>query len=391
MAAFFFKLRSISIFLIFFFLLFSVSCNAAALGINYGQVANDLPSPDQVLRLLASLKVAKVRIYDTNPLVLSAFSDSGIDLIITAPNDAVAQLAVPAQALQWVSSNIVPYLPGTKISCIAVGNEVFTTGDPALMASLVPAMAGLRQALVRLGLDSVIHVSTANSLAVLSDSYPPSLGSFKPELTGLLAPLLRFLAETGSPFLINAYPYFAYRDDPQRIPLDFVLFSSGEVIDPNTGLRYDNMLYAQVDAVIFAISRFGFGKIEVRVSETGWPSKGDDDEIGATVENARIYNRNLVARQLENEGTPARPAVRLEVYLFALFNEDLKPGPTSERNYGLYRPDGTMAYNVGLSPAATSTASVSTLNSSAPQVRWYALLVCHMYENYWSKISNINY
>lgn len=123
-----------------------------------------------------------------------------------------------------------------------------------------------------------------------------------------------------------------------------------------------------MDAVIFAIARFGFGDVEVRVAETGWPSKGDDEEAGATVQNAMIYNRNLVARQLENEGTPLRPRPRLEVYLFALFNEDLKPGPTSERNYGLYQPDGTMAYNVGLS-AATSTASVSAINSAASRVR----------------------
>ena len=108
------------------------------------------------------------------------------------------------------------------------------------------------------------------------------------------------------------------------------------------------MLYAQVDAVIYAITRMGFGGIDVQVFETGWPSKGDLDEIGATLENAATYNGNLMRRQLKNEGTHLRPNMRLEVYLFALFNEDLKPGPTSERNYGLYQPNGTMCYSVGL-------------------------------------------
>ncbi|KAH0466952.1 hypothetical protein IEQ34_004190 [Dendrobium chrysotoxum] len=361
--------KQITVPFIIVFILFSsefgIVKQVSALGINYGQVANNLPSPEHVLRLLSSLHVSKTRIYDTNPKVLSAFANSSIELIVTVPNEAVAGLADPAQAADWITTNISPFLPYTKITGIAVGNEVFTCQDSVLMDNVVDAMMGLHQGLVGLGLDSVIHVSTASSLAVLANSYPPSLGSFRPELAELIGPLLRFLSVTGSPFWINAYPYFAYKDDPERVPLDYVLFNSGAgMVDPNTGLKYDNMLYAQVDAVIFAIARFGYGGIEVRVSETGWPSKGDDDEMGATVENAMIYNRNLVARQLENEGTPLRPKARLEVYLFALFNENLKPGPTSERNYGLYQPDGSMAYNVGLS-SATSTASVSDINSSA--------------------------
>ncbi|KAG1335208.1 putative Glucan endo-1,3-beta-glucosidase 11 [Cocos nucifera] len=264
-------------------------------------------------------------------------------------------------------TNIKPYFPATRISGIAVGNEVFTSNDTALTSSLVPAMVSIHAALVQLGLDSYVHISTANSLAVLKNSYPPSFGSFRPELANLLLPFLQFLAETNSPFWINAYPYFAYKDDPNRVPLDYVLLNPNQgMVDPYTKLQYDNMLYAQVDAVVFAIARMGYGNVEVRVSETGWPSKGDPNEIGANIENARAYNRNLLMRQMRNQGTPCRPNQRLEVYLFALFNEDMKPGPTSERNYGLYQPDLTMAYNVGLG-TVTSTASV-TLVSSATRV-----------------------
>ncbi|KAK8618581.1 hypothetical protein V6N13_132568 [Hibiscus sabdariffa] len=93
---------------------------------------------------------------------------------------------------------------------------------------------------------------------------------------------------------------------------------------------------------------------------------------GATPANAAVYNRNLLRRQMKKEGTPLRPNTRLEVYLFALFNEDMKPGPTSERNYGLFEPDGTIAYNVGLS-ALSTTPSTSTssffLTSSADKVK----------------------
>ncbi|URE44624.1 hypothetical protein MUK42_31661 [Musa troglodytarum] len=344
------------------------------LGSNYGQVANNLPSPEQVRLLLTSLRITKTRIYDTNPGVLTAFANTGIDLIVTVPNEAVGMMMDPRQALQWVMTNVQPYFPATKITGISVGNEVYTSDDPTLMSNLVPALLSIHSALVQLGLDSYNHVSTANS-AVLENSYPPSMGSFKPEMANLVVPFLQFLAATKSPFWINAYPYFAYKDSPAKVSLDYVLFKRTQ-----GWLRYDNMLYAQVDAVIFAIARLGYGGVEVRVSETGWPSKGDPNEVGATVENARAYNRNLLLRQIRSEGTPVRPNQRLEVYLFALFNEDMKPGPTSERNYGLYQPDGTMVYNVGLA-ALTSSASVSLTSSATRDMRkevgslWYWILM----------------
>ncbi|XP_062016551.1 glucan endo-1,3-beta-glucosidase 14 [Rosa rugosa] len=355
-------------------LCFSELQGVTSLGINYGQLGNNLLEPQKVLDLLSSLKVTKARIYDTNPQVLTAFANSGVELMVTIENAMLGQLMNPQAALQWVNAHIKPYVPATKISSIAVGNEVFTDDDTTvLLDNLVPAMVSIQAALTQLGLDSNIKVSTPCSLAVLEESYPPSAGSFKTEVAGVMSQLLQFLQTTKAPFWINAYPYFAYKDSPNKISLDYVLFNPNSgMIDPYTKLHYDNMLYAQVDAAIFAMARLGFNGIEVKVSETGWPSKGDANEIGATLQNAAIYNRNLLRRQLENEGTPLRPRMRLEIYVFALFNENMKPGPTSERNYGLFQPDGTMAYNVGLSAlsttsttSSTSTASISDLTSSA--------------------------
>ncbi|KAG8637436.1 glucan endo-1,3-beta-glucosidase 11 [Manihot esculenta] len=354
--------------MVHFFLLFSLAFSdgvlqrVASLGINYGQVANNLPAPEQVLELLTSLKLTKARIYDTNPQVLKAFAHSNVELIVTVENQMLPVLMDPQQAFQWVSTQIRPYYPATRITGIAVGNEVFTDDDTSLLAYLVPAIVSIHGALVQLGINN-IQVSTPNSLAVLAQSFPPSAGSFKSEVSGAMSQYLQFLSSTKSPFWINAYPYFAYKDDPNRVSLDYVLFNPNSgMIDPYTKLHYDNMLYAQVDAIIFAMARLGYNGIEIRVSETGWPSKGDPDEIGATIENAAAYNRNLLRRQLENEGTPLRPNMRLEVYLFALFNEDMKPGPTSERNYGLYQPDCTMAYNVGLSALSGSSASSASIS-----------------------------
>ncbi|KAH6771226.1 Glycosyl hydrolase superfamily protein [Perilla frutescens var. hirtella] len=218
-----------------------------SLGINYGQVGNNLPPPERALDLLHALWLTKARIYDTNPQILAAFANSNVELIVTVENEMISTLMDPNQALQWVMTCIKPYVPATKITGITVGNEIFTGSDTTLISYLVPAMVIIHAALVRFELNRFIHVLTPSSLAVLQESYPPSTGSFRPELS-------RFLAATKAPFWINAYPYFTYQSNPDRIPLEYVLFDPNPgVLDPYMKLHYDNMLYAQVDAVIFAM------------------------------------------------------------------------------------------------------------------------------------------
>ena len=84
------------------------------------------------------------------------------------------------------------------------------------------------------------------------------------------------------------------------------------------------------------------------VAETGWPYKGDSNEVGTSIENAKAFNGNLIARLRSMVGTPLMPGKSIDTYLFALYDEDLKPGPTSERSFGLFKPDLTMTYDVGL-------------------------------------------
>ncbi|XP_031495923.1 glucan endo-1,3-beta-glucosidase 14-like [Nymphaea colorata] len=346
---------------------FSATASPPAVGINYGQLGNNLPSPDRVVGLLQSINVSKVKLYDSDPQVLHAFRNTSIEFVIGIPNDDVGKMTDPAKAYAWVKANVLAYLPQTRVSCITVGNEVLTGNDSSLIQNLVPAMQNVYNALRTLRLANKVQVTTAHSLAVLQSSYPPSTSSFRQDLVKPLRPLLDFHARTGSPFLINAYPFFAYMGDPKNVPLDYVLFqpNAGNT-DPNTGLHYDNMLFAQIDAVHSALEAEGHHNLTVKVSETGWPSKGDAQEVGATPGNARAYNGNLMKIAAQRKGTPKRPNSPLEVYVFALFNENMKPGPTSERNYGLFKPDGTPSYAVGLDSARLGSASPPADQSPTP-------------------------
>ncbi|KAG8064399.1 hypothetical protein GUJ93_ZPchr0004g38883 [Zizania palustris] len=295
------------------------------------------------------MQISKVKLYDADQNVLSAFLDTGVEFVVGIGNENVSAMMDPAAAQAWVQQHVRPYLPSARITCIAVGNEVLKGNDTALKGNLLPAMQSVYQAVVALGLQGQVNVTTAHSLDIMGSSYPPSAGAFRPDVVPYMQPLLSFLSMARSPFLINCYPYFAYKADPSSVPLEYVLFQPNSgVTDPNTGLNYDNMLYAQVDSVYAAIQALGHTDIDVKISETGWPSRGDPDEPGATPEYAGIYIGNLLQRIQMKQGTPLRPSSPIDVYVFALFNENLKPGPASERNYGLFYPDGTPVYNVGL-------------------------------------------
>ncbi|XP_031113082.1 glucan endo-1,3-beta-glucosidase 14-like [Ipomoea triloba] len=351
-------------------------------GINYGQIANNLPSHSRVAMLLRSLNIRRVKLYDADPNVLSAFSNSEVEFVIGLGNEYLQKMSDPMQAQAWIQQHVQPYYGLTKITCITVGNEVLTGNDTQLMSYLLPAMQSVHSALGNLGLSDDITVTTAHAYSIVSNSFPPSSGVFRQDLGEYIHAILNFHAQTKTPFLINAYPFFAYKDSPDQVSLEYVLFQPNPgTTDPITNLKYDNMFYAQIDAVYSAIKAMGHTDIEVKVSETGWPSKGDSNEVGATVENAAQYNGNLLQRIAQGEGTPAKPSVPVDVFVFALFNENLKPGPTSERNYGLYYPNGNPVYNIGLQgyiPQMDYSASTGSVLSTPAFLLIFILYLIHV-------------
>ncbi|KAJ9163088.1 hypothetical protein P3X46_022798 [Hevea brasiliensis] len=368
-------MKSVHWFLFIFLLFFApiaspmVQAFTGTYGINYGRIADNIPSPDEVVTLLRAAKIRNVRIYDADHSVLKAFSGTGLELVVGLPNDYVKEMSVNAShAMTWVKENVQAFLPKTSICGIAVGNEVLGGSDYELWGALLGAIKNVYNALKKLHLADVVQITTAHSQAVFANSYPPSSCVFRDNVVQYMKPLLEFFSQIGSPFCLNAYPFLAYMSDPENIDVNYALFQKTQgIYDPKTDLHYDNMLDAQIDAVYAALEDAGYKKMEVIVTETGWASHGDDNEAAATADNARTYNYNLRKRLAKKKGTPLRPKIVVKAYIFAVFNEDLKPGATSERNYGLFKADGSISYDIGFHGLKSSSADSLHLSMKAVQ------------------------
>lgn len=317
---------------------------APFMGINYGQVGDNLPSDADAVTLIKNLGAGQVKIYNTDPGTLNALANSGLDVVIGMDNTEIPSLGASAAAAdEWIVVNVLAYVPATSITVILVGNELFSSNFD-IWPQLIPAIQNLQTSLTNHGLTS-ITLSTACELSILSNSYPPSAGVFNESAISVLMPLLQHLEDTNSYLYINAYPYFAWVSDPSGIPLDYAIFSAPAAMLSDGQYSYTNLLEAQIDAVYYAMEAIGFTDVRLAISESGWPTAGG---VGADLTNAEAYNNNLVKYILGGVGTPKMPQVFVPTYIFALFNEDLKPGPATEQHWGLLYPNGSAVYPISL-------------------------------------------
>ncbi|XP_073150673.1 glucan endo-1,3-beta-D-glucosidase-like [Henckelia pumila] len=358
-----------SIFFLLFLSFYSAAKSESFIGVNYGEVADNLPPPEATAQLLRSTSIEKVRMYGADPGMIKALANSGVGIVIGAANGEIPALGSdPNFAGNWVGSNVLPYYPASDIIVVTVGNEVMSSKDPNLVALLLPAMQNVQNALNAASLGGKIKVSTVHSMAVLSQSEPPSAGAFDPASTDAMKALLQFHSANGSPFMINPYPFFAYQSDPRPETLAFCLFQpNAGRMDSGTGINYMNMFDAQVDAVHSALNAIGFKDIEIVVAETGWPYRGDPTEVGPSLDSAKAYNGNLINHLRSMVGTPLMPGKSVDTYIFALYDEDLKPGSSSEKSFGLFRPDLSMTYDAGLSKSSQAPTTPTTPVTPAPK------------------------
>lgn len=350
------------IFLLLIPLLFSLSSAAISpkLGVCYGQLGNNLPTPVKSAHLIKSLGAKRVKIYDATPTILESLKNTDLQVSVMVPNELINNISTN-QTLSnlWVKTKVVPFYPLTKIRYILVGNEILSLPDKTIWFNLVPAMRRIKYSVKLFNLHKV-KVGSPSAMDVLESSFPPSNGTFRSDLSAsVIKPMLAFLNRTKSFFFVDVYTFFSWTADPVNIKLGYALLSAKNITytDPVSGLTYTNLLDQMLDAIHFAMKRLGYPDIRLFIAETGWPNGGDIDQIGVNVYNAATYNRNVVKKFTAKPpvGTPARPGAVLPAFIFALYNENQKPGPGTERHFGLLYPNGSNVYEIDLTGQTPET------------------------------------
>ncbi|KAF7113387.1 hypothetical protein RHSIM_RhsimUnG0131500 [Rhododendron simsii] len=288
-----------------------------------------------------------MRMYAPNPQTLQALRGSGIELVLDVPNSDLEGLANDdgVAARKWVQDNVLNYNPDVKFRIIAVGNEVNPNGgETARLAPFVlPTMTKIYDAIASAGLKDQIKVSTVTYSALISNSFPPSRGSFDGASGSFMGPIINFLKNTNNPLLFNIYPYFSHIENQQNVPLPYALFTATGGFPKDGQNQYRNLFDALLDAAYSAVEKAGGPNVVIVVSESGWPSAGGSS---ASVKNAGSYYRNLINHVLGGSGSPKRPGRAIETYLFAMFDENQKFGAESEKHFGLFSPNKQPKYQI---------------------------------------------
>ncbi|KAL4283240.1 hypothetical protein GQ457_16G006010 [Hibiscus cannabinus] len=325
----------------------------AFIGVNLGTDVSSMPSASDVVSIIRTHQITHVRLYDANSHMLKALAGSGIEVIVGVTNEEVLGIGQSAStAAAWVNKNVASYVPATNITAVAVGSEVLSS-VPQVAPVLVSAMNNLHKALVASDLNFHVKVSSPQSLDIIPKPFPPSTAAFNSSPNSTIYQLLQFLKNTNSYYMLNAYPYYGYTKGDGIFPIDYALFKPlpavKQIVDPNTLFHYNSMFDAMVDATYYSMDALNFSGIPIVVTETGWPSQGGPNEPDATVENAGTFINNLVRRVSNNSGPPSRLNIPINTYIYELFNEDERPGPVSEKNWGILSTNGTDVFPLSLS------------------------------------------
>lgn len=225
------------------------------------------------------------------------------------------------------------------------------TYNGSFLQTTFPALQNIQGALIKAGLSNQVKVTVPlNADVYNSPTGKPSDGDFRSDIRELMLAIVKFLSDNAAAFTVNIYPFISLYSD-SNFPVEYAFFegSSAGVVDGS--VTYTNMFDANLDTLIWALKKNGFGNLPVIVGEIGWPTDGD---MNANVQYAQKFNQGFMNHISAGQGTPLRPGP-IDAYLFSLIDEDeksIQPG-NFERHWGIYTYDGWPKYQLNLGTTKT--------------------------------------
>ncbi|AES72750.1 putative glucan endo-1,3-beta-D-glucosidase [Medicago truncatula] len=319
------------------------------LGINWGALASNPMDPNIVANMLKDNGIKKVKLFDADPWIVSAFSGD-FEVMVGIPNDQLSKFAGSlGDAEDWVKENLTKHLHngGVNIRYVAVGNEPFLTsyGDKYVKKTF-PAMQNIQKAIDKAGHGEVKVTTALNADVYESQTNKPSDGDFRDNIRDVMKQIIQFLHEKKSPFLVNIYPFLSLYQS-EGFPEDFAFFGTHSMTISDKNAQYSNVFDANLDTLAWALKKSGYSDIKIVVGEIGWPTDGNKN---ANVNNAKRFYQGFLKNMASKKGTPMLPG-HMDAYLFSLFDENLKsidPG-NFERHWGIYRYDGKPKFPIDFS------------------------------------------
>ncbi|GMI84894.1 hypothetical protein like AT3G55780 [Hibiscus trionum] len=347
---------------LFLFLLLSLlhfTSSHPSIGITYSlPSATAPPPPDKISSTISTLKFTSVRLPDPEPSLIKAFSSTKTSLFLSISNPLIPALASNRSvALGWLRRHVLPFYPRSKISLISVGNTVLnSTNVEDFSPFLLPAMRNLYRGLRENGIDKIGISTTFAFFSTITTAFPPSSAVFKQSSGDLIIkPVLQFLKQTNSSFLINLYPCNLFHLNSE-IPIGFALFQDNPFNfrdDSVTGIRYFNLFAMMADAVLTAMKAMGYENIPVVVAETGWPSSGSEaKEVEANGVYAEMYLKGLVRHLKSGAATPLKKNGVTAVYVYELMDH------YGARKWGILSENMKMKYNLEFSSGVKNCGSI---------------------------------
>ncbi|KAK2982032.1 hypothetical protein RJ640_029260 [Escallonia rubra] len=348
------------------------------LGVNWGTIASHPLPPEIVVQLMKDNGINKVKLFDTDKTVLNALAGSGIEVMVALPNVYLANMASPDKAKAWVKQNVTSYLgpKGVNITYVAIGNEPFLQGYNGSFVNVTfPALKNVQNALNDAGVGNKIKATVPCNADVYYSPWNnpvPSGGIFRPDIASEMKKIVDFQDKNGAPFIVNIYPFISLYLSDGAFPTDYAFFDGMSNPVKDNGRTYTNMFEANYDTLVAALDGVGHGNMTIMVGEMGWPTDGD---VNANTKNAQKFYGGLLKNLGSKKGTPRRPGIDIEVYLFGLIDEDAKsllPG-TFERHWGIFSYDGQPKFPIDFSGQGKNKSAVPAKNVTYLPNSWCML------------------